>query len=77
MPEDVAVVGIGNDTITCEFCEVPLSSVARSNRDVGYEAAALLDRLMASRRRRPMSYFRPKASSAAARRKCWWSATGM
>ena len=50
VPDDVAVVGIGNDTITCEFCEVPLSSVARSNREAGYEAAALLDRLMAGAR---------------------------
>jgi LacI family transcriptional regulator len=50
VPDDVAVVGIGNDTISCEFCEVPLSSVARSNREVGYEAAALLDRLMAGGR---------------------------
>jgi LacI family transcriptional regulator len=47
VPDDVAVIGIGNDTITCEFCEVPLSSVARNNRAVGYESAALLDRLMA------------------------------
>lgn len=47
VPEDVAVIGIGNDTITCEFCEVPLTSIARSNREVGYQAAAVLDRLMA------------------------------
>jgi LacI family transcriptional regulator len=47
VPEDIAVVGIGNDTITCEFCEVPLTSIARSNREVGYRAAALLDRLIA------------------------------
>jgi LacI family transcriptional regulator len=46
VPDDIAVIGIGNDTITCEFCEVPLTSIARSNRDVGYQAAALLDRLM-------------------------------
>lgn len=46
VPDDVAVVGIGNDTITCEFCDVPLSSVARANREVGRQAAALLDRLM-------------------------------
>ncbi len=47
VPEEVAVMGVGNDTITCEFCAVPLSSIARSNREVGYESAALLDRLMA------------------------------
>jgi LacI family transcriptional regulator len=59
VPDDVAVVGIGNDTITCEFCEVPLSSVARSNRDVGYQAAALLDRLMASHRPPPADVLLP------------------
>ena len=51
VPDDVAVVGVGNDTITCEFCLVPLSSVARANREVGYAAAALLDRLMAGEKR--------------------------
>jgi LacI family transcriptional regulator len=47
VPEDVAVIGVDNDLVTCEFCATPLSSVARSNREVGYQAAALLDRLMA------------------------------
>jgi len=47
VPEDAAVIGVGNDPITCEFCPVPLTSIARSNREVGYEAAALLDRMMA------------------------------
>lgn len=50
VPQDIAVIGVGNDPITCEFCEVALSSVARSNREVGYRAAALLDRLMAGAR---------------------------
>lgn len=50
VPDDVAVLGVGNDTITCEFCDVPLSSIARANREVGYRSAALLDRLMAGRR---------------------------
>jgi len=47
VPEDVAVVGVDNDLMTCEFCAVPLSSIARANREVGYQAAALLDRMMA------------------------------
>jgi LacI family transcriptional regulator len=46
VPEDIAVIGIGNDMITCEFSAVPLSSVDRNCRAVGYQAAALLDRLM-------------------------------
>ena len=47
MPEEVAVVGIDNDPLACRFARVPLSSVSRNDRRVGYEAAALLDRLMA------------------------------
>ncbi|MCC6124063.1 MAG: DNA-binding transcriptional regulator [Pirellulales bacterium] len=47
VPEDMAVMATGNDVITCDFCEVPLSSVARNSSEVGYQAAALLDRLMA------------------------------
>jgi LacI family transcriptional regulator len=46
MPKDVAVVGADNDTILCEFSRPSLTSVRRSGRVVGYEAAALLDRLM-------------------------------
>jgi LacI family transcriptional regulator len=47
VPDDVAVIGIGNDVTTCEFAEVPLSSVSRSSQEVGRQAAALIDRLMA------------------------------
>jgi LacI family transcriptional regulator len=47
VPEDAAVMGIGDDIITCDFSVVPLTSVARNSRAVGYQAAALLDRLMA------------------------------
>ena len=50
VPHDVAVIGVNNDEITCEFCNPPLSSVSRNDRQVGYQAAALLDRLMSGRR---------------------------
>jgi len=50
VPDDVAVIGVNNDEITCEFCEPPLSSVSRNGRQVGCQAAALLDRLMSGRR---------------------------
>ena len=49
VPDDVAVIGVGNDRLTCEMCAVPLSSVARSNWEVGYRAAAVLDRLMSGK----------------------------
>jgi len=46
VPEDVAVLGVDNDETLCELSEVPLSSIDPASRRVGFEAAALLDRLM-------------------------------
>lgn len=46
VPEEVAVLGIGNDTFLCENREVPLSSVLHDAEETGYRGAALLDRLM-------------------------------
>ena len=46
VPEALAVVGVDNDELLCELCDPPLSSVQPSAERVGYEAAALLDRLM-------------------------------
>jgi LacI family transcriptional regulator len=50
VPQDVALIGVDNSEVICEFSQVPLSSVARNNWREGYEAAALLDRLMAGKR---------------------------
>ena len=47
VPEDVAIMGIGNDTVVCENQAVPLSSVDHDLERNGYEGAALLNRLMA------------------------------
>ena len=47
VPHDVAVLGVGNDLTACEFCQPSLSSVSPAGRQIGYEAAAFLDRLMA------------------------------
>ena len=46
VPEDVAIMGIGNDTVICENQAVPLSSVDHDLERNGYEGAALLDKLM-------------------------------
>lgn len=46
VPIDVAVVGVGNDEVLCNLADPPLSSVALRSEQVGYEAAALLDRMM-------------------------------
>ena len=47
VPEEVAVVGAENDETLCTMARPQLSSVAFDGERVGYEAAALLDQLMA------------------------------
>ncbi len=46
IPEDVAVLGAGDDDFWVDFESVPLSSVRLPSREIGYEAARLLDGLM-------------------------------
>ena len=46
IPEEVAILSIGNDPILCENQSVTLSSIDQNLERGGYEAAALLDRLM-------------------------------
>ncbi|HOE60587.1 MAG TPA: substrate-binding domain-containing protein [Kiritimatiellia bacterium] len=46
IPEDVAILGVDNDTLVCENLRIPLSSVRHDRVRVGYEGSALLDRLM-------------------------------
>lgn len=53
VPDQVAVVGAGNDDCLCSLAHPPLSSIDLAPELVGYEAAALLDRLMA--RQRPLA----------------------
>ncbi|MBL8792659.1 MAG: XylR family transcriptional regulator [Planctomycetia bacterium] len=56
VPEEVAVLAVGNDTLLCEMATPPLSSIDLDAHGTGYEAAALLDRLMDGARppRRPI-----------------------
>jgi len=46
VPEDVAVIGVDDTAIVCDLASVPLSSVNCNYEVQGYQAAALLDRLM-------------------------------
>jgi LacI family transcriptional regulator len=61
VPEEVAVVGVDNDELLCETAATPLSSVTFDLVKTGYEAAALLARLMRSpaRHRRQVIPVRP------------------
>jgi LacI family transcriptional regulator len=49
VPEHVALLGIDNDELECLLCHPPLSSVVNPAEQIGYEAARLLNRLMAGR----------------------------
>ena len=46
IPEEVAVIGVDNDELFCDLSDPPLSSVEPNTEKIGYEAAALLDRMM-------------------------------
>lgn len=47
VPEEIAVIGADNDEPICRISSPPLTSVILNDHQRGYEAAALLDRLMA------------------------------
>lgn len=46
VPEQVAVLAADNDELLCEACVPSLSGIALTSERIGYEAAAMLDRLM-------------------------------
>jgi LacI family transcriptional regulator len=46
VPEEVAVIGVDNDQAICDLAIPPLSSVDVNAEAIGYQAAALLDRMM-------------------------------
>jgi LacI family transcriptional regulator len=50
VPDEVAVVGVDNDELLCELATPPLSSVIPNTHRTGYEAAALLDQMMAGKK---------------------------
>lgn len=46
VPRDVAIMGIDNDELLCQLSDPPLSSVAVAGDRIGYEAAALLEKII-------------------------------
>jgi LacI family transcriptional regulator len=46
IPDDVALISVDNDTLICELCDPPLSSVEPDTRRIGYTGAELLDAMM-------------------------------
>jgi LacI family transcriptional regulator len=56
VPEEVAVIGVDNDALLCDLASPPLSSVIPNTHRTGYEAAALLDRMMSGKRVSPVAH---------------------
>ena len=59
VPDEVAVIAVDNDALLCELASPPLSSVIPNTRRTGYEAAALLDTLMAGGQARGETHLIP------------------
>ena len=60
VPEDIAVIGINNDTLICENCHPRLSSIQPDFEQEGYLAAELLSQMMNARNsqtRNPATHF--------------------
>jgi LacI family transcriptional regulator len=57
VPEEVAVIGVDNDEVLCELSSPQLSSVEQDAKRIGYEAIALLDRLMNGEKPRQRHFF--------------------
>lgn len=64
VPEEVAVLGVDNDPLMCELAVPPLSSVIQGTDQIGYEAAAMLDRLMQGKKVRSRRLVIPPVSIA-------------
>ncbi len=50
VPEEVAVLSVDNDDLLCNMATPPLSSIEQDCDRIGYDAAALLDRMMGGER---------------------------
>ncbi|MDO4583594.1 MAG: substrate-binding domain-containing protein [Planctomycetia bacterium] len=46
VPQEVSVLSMGGDEVTCELCQPTLSSISFLPKERGYQMAAVLDRLM-------------------------------
>lgn len=61
IPDEVAILGVGNSLQRCLLADPPLSSIELPNQEVGYEAAHMLDQLLAGHPIRSPLYLPPKS----------------
>jgi len=50
VPDEVGVIGVGNDELICELAQPLLTSIEQGAGNVGYQAAASLGKLMSDKR---------------------------
>jgi LacI family transcriptional regulator len=50
VPEEVSVIGVNNDELLCQLSSPALTSIEQGTKRMGYEAAALLGRLMSGKK---------------------------
>jgi LacI family transcriptional regulator len=74
VPEEVALIGVDDDDRFCECAWPPLSSVRLPSRQIGFEAAAMLDRAMAGERL-PAAFVSLPSPGLVTRRSSDWRAT--
>ena len=64
VPDEVAILGVDDNVPICENQPVPISSIRHDHETVGYEGAALLNRLMSAtkkpRKAAPLKLIAPK-----------------
>jgi LacI family transcriptional regulator len=53
IPEEIAVLGVDNDEMTCNLSDPPLSSIGLDTEKGGYEAARLMDQLINKQVQKP------------------------
>jgi LacI family transcriptional regulator len=46
VPDEIAMIAVGNDDSICELANPPITSIKTDGEKAGYDAAALLDRMM-------------------------------
>jgi hypothetical protein len=56
VPDQVGLIGVDNDELICDLADPPLSSVIPDTRRTGYEAARLLDLVMAGQLELPLAH---------------------
>jgi LacI family transcriptional regulator len=59
IPEEIALIGVGNDEAVCDLAMPPLSSVSLNTERAGYDAAEQLARQLSQRGGRPRKQAKP------------------